>query len=76
MQNLIVTQSGPAGYASILNTPFVLTNSIDQLTNLTPKQKDIIIYKNILKHKKKNQILFRDNTPNEILNAIKKLMKY
>ena len=72
----IVTQSGPAGYASILNTPFVLTNSIDQLTNLTPKQKDIIIYKNILKHKKKNQILFRDNTPNEILNAIKKLMKY
>ena len=35
----IVTQSGPAGYASILNTPFVLTNSIDQLIILHQNRK-------------------------------------
>lgn len=68
----IVTQSGPAGYASILDTPFILTNSIDRRTNLTPKKSDIIIYKNKSRLKKK---LYDDNTSIQILNSVKKMDK-
>tara|TARA_B100000902_G_C27305823_1_gene915415 strand:+ start:373 stop:1440 length:1068 start_codon:yes stop_codon:yes gene_type:complete len=68
----IVTQSGPAGYASILDTPFILTNSIDRRTNLTPKESDIIIYKN--KSREKNK-LYNDNTSIQILNSVKKMDK-
>tara|TARA_Y100000591_G_C21840769_1_gene705476 strand:- start:1967 stop:2944 length:978 start_codon:yes stop_codon:yes gene_type:complete len=70
----IVTQSGPAGYASILNTPFILTNSIDRVTDLTPKKSDIIIYKNKNKTDKKN-MLYSDNTSFQILNSVKKMVK-
>ena len=70
----IVTQSGPAGYASILNTPFILTNSIDIGTDLTPKKSDIIIYKNKNKTNKKNN-LYSDNTSIQIFNSVKKMCK-
>ncbi len=70
----IVTQSGPAGYASILNTPFILTNSIDRGTDLTPKESDIIIYKNKNKTDKKNK-LYTDNTSFQILNSVKEMIK-
>ena len=67
-------QSGPAGYASILNTPFILTNSIDRGTDLTPKESDIIIYKNKNKTDKKNK-LYSDNSSFQILNSVKKMIK-
>ena len=70
----IVTQSGPAGYASILNTPFILTNSIDRRTDLTPKESDIFIYKNKNKTAKKNK-LYSDNSSFQILNSVKKMIK-
>ena len=69
-----MTQSGPAGYASILNTPFILTNSIDIGTDLTPKKSDIIIYKNKNKTNKKNN-LYSDNTSIQIFNSVKKMCK-
>ena len=70
----IVTQSGPAGYASILDTPFILTNSIDRRTDLTPKKSDIIIYKNNNKSRKTSK-LYNDNTSIQILNSVKKMNK-
>lgn len=78
----IVTQSGPAGYASIIDTPFLLTNSTLLRSKLVPKRKDLIILKKTnLNFFKKNylynfkKIKFFDNTPNEILNATKEIEK-
>ncbi len=77
---VIVSQSGPASYACILDTPFLLVNSIDHETNLVPKKKDLIIYKKInpryLKNKSKNlKNKFLDNSPDQILNAAIKIEK-
>jgi len=72
----IVSQSGPAGYASILDTPFLLVNSIDYKTNLVPKKIDLIIYKRSNpKYKKNKRLKYLDNTPNQILNAAIKIEK-
>ena len=65
----IVTQSGPAGYASIIDTPFLLTNSVTKKSRLVSKKKDSIIFKRINYRKK----IFFDNTSNEILNATMKI---
>lgn len=74
----IVSQSGPAGYACFLDTPFLLVNSIDHNTDLVPKKIDLIIYKKInpkyLKNKTKyKKFKYLDNTPNQILNAAIKI---
>lgn len=70
----IVSQSGPAGYACILNTPFLLVNSIDHNTNLVPKRQDLIIYKKINpKYLKNKKHKYLDNTSNQILNAAIKI---
>ena len=74
----IVSQSGPASYGCILDTPFLLVNSIDHHTNLVPKKSDLIIYKKINPKYFKNKLKYKklkylDNTSNQILNAAIKI---